>query len=114
MKRGLLPEQVEGIRRLYARKRQVMLEALKRYMPKGVAWTKPEGGLFLWVKLPKRMSTDDLFPKAAENGVVYVKGSAFHCNGKGQNTMRINFSYPSEQQIEEGIKRLAKIIKENM
>jgi 2-aminoadipate transaminase len=114
MKRGLLPGQVEGIRRLYARKRQMMLEALKKYMPKGVSWTKPEGGLFLWVKLPKRMSTDDLFPKAAENGVVYVKGSAFHCNGKGQNTMRINFSYPSEQQIEEGIKRLAKMIKENM
>ena len=113
MKRGLLPKQVEGIRRLYARKRQVMLEALKKYMPKGVTWTKPEGGLFLWVKLPKRMSTDDLFPKAAENGVVYVKGSAFYCNGKGQNTMRLNFSYPSEEQIEEGIKRLAKMIKEN-
>jgi 2-aminoadipate transaminase len=113
MKRGLLPKQVEGIRRLYARKRQVMLEALKKYMPKGVTWTKPEGGLFLWVKLPKRMSTDDLFPKAAENGVVYVKGSAFYCNGKGQNTMRLNFSYPSEEQIEEGIERLAKMIKEN-
>jgi len=113
MKRGLLPKQVEGICRLYARKRQVMLEALKKYMPKGVTWTKPEGGLFLWVKLPKRMSTDDLFPKAAENGVVYVKGSAFYCNGKGQNTMRLNFSYPSEEQIEEGIKRLAKMIKEN-
>ncbi|MGA3192696.1 MAG: PLP-dependent aminotransferase family protein [Candidatus Bathyarchaeia archaeon] len=113
MKRGLMPKQVESIRRLYARKRQVMLEALQKFMPKGVTWTKPEGGLFLWVKLPKRMSTDDLFPKAIENGVVYVKGSAFHCNGKGQNTMRINFSYPSEQQIEEGIKRLAKMIKEN-
>jgi 2-aminoadipate transaminase len=114
MKRGLLPKQVEGIRRLYAKKRQVMLKALQKYMPRGVTWTRPEGGLFLWVKLPKRMSTDDLFPKAAENGVVYVKGSAFHCNGKGQNTMRINFSYPSEQQIEEGIKRLASMIKENM
>jgi 2-aminoadipate transaminase len=114
LKRGLLPKQIETIRKLYARKRQVMLEALKKYMPKGVTWTKPEGGLFLWVKLPKRMSANDLLPKAVENKVAYIIGSAFHCNGKGQNTMRINFSYPSEQQIEEGIKRLAKMVKENM
>lgn len=63
LKRGLLPKQVESICKLYARKRQVMLDALKRYMPKGVTWTKPEGGLFLWVKLPKRMSANALFPK---------------------------------------------------
>jgi 2-aminoadipate transaminase len=91
-----------------------MLEALKKNMPRGVTWTKPEGGLFLWVKLPKRMSANDLFPRAIDNKVAYIIGSAFHCNGKGQNTMRINFSYPSEQQIEEGIKRLAKMVKENM
>jgi len=114
LKRGLLPNQVESIRRLYARKRQVMLDALKRHMPKGVRWTKPEGGLFLWVKLPKKMSANTLFPKAIENKVAYVVGSAFHCNGKGQNTMRINFSYSSEAQIEEGIKRLGKMVKENM
>lgn len=114
MNRGLLPKQIEAIRTLYARKRQVMLDALKKHMPKGVTWTKPEGGLFLWVKLPKRMSADNLFPKAIENKVAYVIGSAFHCNGKGQNTMRLNFSYPTEQQIDEGIKRLAKMIRENM
>jgi 2-aminoadipate transaminase len=83
-------------------------------MPKGVKWTEPEGGLFLWVKLPEKMNATDLFPKAIENKVAYVIGSAFHCNGKGHNTLRINFSYPSEQQIDEGIKRLAKMIKENM
>jgi 2-aminoadipate transaminase len=83
-------------------------------MPKGVKWTEPEGGLFLWVKLPKKMDTNELFSKAVENKVAYVIGSAFHCNGKGQNTMRLNFSYPSEEQIEEGIKRLAKMVRENM
>jgi 2-aminoadipate transaminase len=114
LKRGLLPQQVEQIRKLYAKKRGVMINALQRYMPKGVEWTEPEGGLFLWVKLPKRMDTTALFPKAVENKVAYVIGSAFHCNGKGQNTMRLNFSYPSEAQIEEGIKRLAKMIRENM
>ncbi len=114
MKRGLLPQQVEKIRKLYARKRGVMINALRRYMPKGVEWTEPEGGLFLWVKLPKHMDTTTLFPKAVENKVAYVVGSSFHCNGKGQNTMRLNFSYPSEEQIEEGIKRLAKMLRENM
>jgi 2-aminoadipate transaminase len=114
LKRGLLPKQVERVCRLYAGKREVMINALRRYMPKGVEWTEPEGGLFLWVRLPKKMDADALFPKAIENKVAYVIGSAFHCNGKGQNTMRLNFSYPSEEQIEEGIKRLAKMIRENM
>jgi 2-aminoadipate transaminase len=114
LKRGLLPQQVETIRKLYAKKRTVMINALQRYMPKGVTWTEPEGGLFLWVKLPKRMDTNALFPKAVANKVAYVIGSAFYCNGKGQNTMRLNFSYPSEAQIEVGIKRLAKMIRENM
>jgi 2-aminoadipate transaminase len=114
LRRGLLPQQVERIRKLYVKKRGVMITALRRYMPDGVEWTEPEGGLFLWVKLPKRMDTTALFPKAVENKVAYVIGSAFYCNGKGQNTMRLNFSYPSGEQIEEGIKRLAKMIRENM
>jgi 2-aminoadipate transaminase len=114
MKRGLLPRQIDRTRKLYAKKREVMLEALRRHMPKGVEWTEPEGGLFLWVKLPKNMSANTLFPKAVENKVVYVVGSAFHCNGKGQNTMRLNFSYSSEEQINKGIERLAKMITENM
>ena len=114
MKRGLLQGQIERIRTLYAKKRQLMLGALQKCMPKGVTWTKPEGGLFLWVRLPKKMSANDLFPKAIENKVAYVIGSAFHCNGKGQNTMRLNFSYASDAQIDEGIERLAKVIKENM
>ncbi|MGD8505714.1 MAG: PLP-dependent aminotransferase family protein [Candidatus Bathyarchaeota archaeon] len=114
LKRGLLPKQIERIRKLYGRKLKVMLQTLKKYMPKGVKWSKPKGGLFLWIELPGKMNTNDLFPKAIENKVAYVVGSAFHCNGKGQNTMRINFSYPSEQQIVEGIQRLANMIKENM
>ncbi len=114
LKRGLLKGQIERIRELYSRKREAMLAALEKYMPKGVKWTKPEGGLFLWIQLPKRMSATNLFPKAVENKVAYVIGSAFHCNGRGHNTMRLNFSYPSEQQIDEGIMRLAKMIKENM
>lgn len=114
MNRGLLHKQIEKIRRLYGKKLEAMLTALSRYMPKGVEWSKPEGGLFLWVKLPKHMSANALFPKAIENKVAYVVGSAFHCDGKGQNSMRLNFSYSSEQQIDEGIKRLAKMINDTM
>lgn len=114
MKRGLLPKQIEKIRLAYGRKLRVMLEALEKYMPKGMEWSKPEGGLFLWVTLPKKMSANELFPKAIEKKVAYVVGSAFHCNGKGQNTMRLNFSFSTEQQIDQGIQRLAKVIEENM
>ena len=114
LRRGLLPRQIEKIRKLYGRKLEVMLKALEQHMPEGVKWSKPKGGLFLCIELPKKMSANDLFPKAIENKVAYVVGSAFHCNGKGQNTMRINFSYSSEQQIIEGTQRLAKMLKENM
>ena len=111
LRRGLLPKQIKKIRRLYGRKLEGMLKALEQHMPKGIKWSKPKGGLFLWIELPKKMSAKDLFPKAVENKVAYVVGSAFHCNGNGQNTMRINFSYSSEQQIAEGIQRLAKVLK---
>lgn len=114
LRRGLLHKQVETIRQLYGIKLEVMLKALREHMPKGVRWSKPQGGLFLWVTLPKYMSANELFKEAIEKKVAYVVGSAFHCNGKGQNTMRINFSYSTEEQIEEGVKRLARVIKENM
>jgi 2-aminoadipate transaminase len=114
LKRGLLSEQVEKIRRLYGRKLGTMLTALERNKPDGVKWSKPEGGLFLWIELPEATSANDLFPKAIKEKVAYVVGSAFHCNGEGQNTMRINFSYSSEQQIIEGVRRLATVLKESL
>ena len=114
MRRGLLDREVESIRALYSRKLGVMLAALEKQMPRGVTWTRPEGGLFLWVKLPRRMNATALFEKAIEKKVAYVIGSAFFCNGKGHHTMRLNFSYPSEEQIVEGIQRLAQVIRENL
>ncbi len=114
LKRGLLPKQIKKIRKLYSGKLKVMLKTLKQHMPEGVKWSQPDGGLFLWLELPENLSANDLFPKAIENNVAYVVGSAFHCNGKGQNTARLNFSYSTEQQIVEGIQRLAKMFKESM
>ncbi len=114
MNRGLMPKQVEKIRGIYGKKCETMLNALATHMPGEVEWSKPEGGLFLWIRLPEKTDAGKLFSKAIENKVAYVVGSAFHCNGKGQNTMRLNFSYSSESQINEGIKRLTKMIVENI
>lgn len=110
MKRGLLDGQIQRIRDLYGKKRGVMLAALERHMPRGVQWTKPEGGLFLWVRLPEQLNAKDLVPKAIERKVAYVAGSPFHCDGTGHNTMRLNFSFSSEEQINEGIRRLGETL----
>lgn len=81
-------------------------------MPEGVSWTHPEGGLFLFLTLPEQYDAEDLFKIAIEKNVAFVLGTVFFCNGKGKNTMRINFSYMSEEQNIEGVKRLAEAIKE--
>ena len=112
--RGLLIPHIEKIVKLYGKKRDALLNALEKYMPNdsGVEWTHPEGGMFSWVTLPKHVDTVEMFPKAIEKKVAYVVGSAFHFDGSGKNTMRLNFSFPSEEQIDEGIKRLAVLFKE--
>lgn len=114
MKQGLLANHIKGIIELYKKKRDLMLETLEKEMPKGVTWTKPEGGLFLWVTLPKHMDTVAMFPKAIEKNVAYVIGSAFYYDGSVKNDMRLNFSYASEDEIKKGVKRLAEAIKESM
>lgn len=112
-RRGLLESHIQKIVDVYRRKRDRMIRALDKYMPQkeGIDWTHPQGGLFLWVRLPERMDTEVLLPRAVEKKVAYVVGSAFHFDRSGKNTMRLNFSYPSEEQIDEGIKRLAEVIK---
>lgn len=110
--RGHLSERIPRITALYRRKRDVMLGALAREMPDGVTWTHPAGGLFLWLRLPEGMDAEQLLrPAVEEEGVAYVVGSGFHADGGGKNTMRLNFSYPSEQDIAEGIKRLGTLVK---
>jgi 2-aminoadipate transaminase len=115
-RRGLLEPHIKKIVEVYRNKRDVMIKALEEYMPKdaGIDWTHPEGGLFLWVTLPEKMDVEELFPKAVEKKVAYVVGSAFHFDRSGKNTMRLNFSYPTEEEIDEGIKRLAGLIKEEL
>lgn len=105
---------VRKLRGCYREKRDAMIAALERYMPEGVHWTRPEGGLFLWVTLPPGVDTEKLLPKALERKVAYVIGSPFFVDGTGQNTMRLSFAIATPEQIDEGIRRLAEVIKEEL
>lgn len=107
-------EHILTIRSVYRERRDVMLKALEDYMPEGTHWTRPKGGLFLWVALPKGYDTTKIFPKAIEEKVAYVPGAPFHPNGGGENTMRLNFSASKPEQILEGIHRLSKVIKTSL
>lgn len=112
MKEGHFEKNLKKITKMYHEKRDAMLKAFEKYMPEGVSWTEPEGGLFLFVTLPEHIDTKEVFIKAVERNVAFVIGHIFHCDGSGKNTMRMNFSYVSRKQNIEGIKRLAETIKE--
>ncbi len=109
---GYFDKNLKNTIKLYREKRHIMLKGFEEYMPEGVTWTRPEGGLFLFLTVPERLDSGKLFDKAIEKKVAFVKGSVFHCDGSGKNTMRINFSYASKEDIKEGAKRLAQVIKE--
>jgi 2-aminoadipate transaminase len=113
--RGLLQKNIDSVKEIYKEKRQIMLDALEEHMPKlkGLKWTRPQGGLFLWVTLPRYMDSEELFYEAVEKNVAFVTGTAFYCNGGGRNAMRLNFSFPTKEDIVEGIKRLSKVIEEH-
>jgi hypothetical protein len=103
--------QVESARTLYRVRRDAMLAALARHMPKDVTWTQPQGGLFVWVRLPPGQDGAALLARAvAEQRVAFVPGKAFFFDGRGQNTLRLSFSLASETEIDDGIGRLAKLI----
>jgi len=111
---GLIDKQIPKIRRMYKRKRNIMLKALKENFPEGSTWTKPGGGMFIWVTLPEKINTKEMFEDALKAKVAYVHGAAFCVDGKGHNAMRLNFSNTDDNKIEEGIKRLGEIIKERL
>jgi 2-aminoadipate transaminase len=111
--RGLLEKQIAVIIKAYREKRDFMLAKLSQYMPKlpGLKWTHPQGGLFLWVTMPESIDAGELFHSAIEKQVAYVVGTAFFPDGGGHNSFRMNFSYSSMAEIEEGVRRLADVIR---
>ncbi len=111
---GFLDRHIQRIREVYGERRNLMLDAMKRYFPEGVTWTAPQGGLFLWATLPDGMDTEPLFKQAIQEKVAFVPGYVFYAPEIGReplrNSMRLNFSNARPEQIEEGIRRLGRAI----
>jgi len=104
--------QVAKIRSVYQARRDAMLAALSRHMPDGVTWTKPDGGMFIWVTLPEGADGAALLAESLKTErVAFVPGRAFFADGSGANTLRLSFSCASEAMIEEGIKRLGRVVR---
>lgn len=103
---------IAKITELYRKQAHAMLEAMDRYFPKNVKYTRPDGGMFLWVTLPEGVSSLKLFPKALEKKVAFVPGDPFYINKKDVNTMRLNYTNADSETIEEGIKRLGELLAE--
>ena len=110
MEKGLLENNLKKTIDLYRERRTHMINCFRKFMPEGVTWTEPQGGLFLFVTLPLQIDTDEVFKKAIEKNVAFVAGSSFFCNDSGHNTMRINFSYSNKDEITEGVQRLSQVI----
>src|SRR5689334_6177519 len=111
---GQLPAQIDMLRTQYGLRRDTMLRALTENFPDGARWTKPDCGFFVWVELPAAVDADELFRRALEDEhVAFIPGHAFSVNNKRSSTpsIRLNFSHPTTARIEEGIPRLARVLK---
>ncbi len=107
---GALEQHVARLCEVYSRRRDLMLEALERTMPGGCSWTRPEGGLFLWVTLPETVDALDLLQRATQAKVAFVPGEPFWVGPPHRNTLRLNFSNASESRITQGIMRLGAVV----
>ena len=111
---GYLDLHIMRIIEMYRPKRDRMIESIKKYFPEDTICHKPRGGMFAWVTLPGDIDTEEMFLDAIKEKVAYIHGKAFHVDGGGASSMRLNFSYSSEELIEEGIKRLGKVIERKL
>ncbi len=115
LKDGFLDHHVPTIRALYKAQRDAMLAALEKHLAgTGVQWNTPDGGMFLWVKLPAGMDAVALLPKAVERNVAFVPGAAFYSDAAQKNTLRMSFVTASVEQIDEGVALLAQTIREQL
>lgn len=110
-----LEAHIQKIRDAYSHKCKLMLAELEKQMPAYVKFTRPQGGMFIWAELPEYMDASEMLYAAVENGVAYVPGEYFYANEEEakKNTIRMNFTAPTDEQIIEGVSRLAKTIKDN-
>ncbi len=111
---GDLDRRIDGLRSEYRRRKDAMVASLETHMPAGVTWNNPEGGFFLWLEVPAEVDMEALAPKAREQGVTFVGGTAFFTDGRGRNYARLCFSFCDNEQLERGIGILAKLIREQL
>jgi 2-aminoadipate transaminase len=101
-----------GLRALYRRRRDALLDALAEHFPATATWTRPQGGLFVWATLPEGLDTTDLLAKALGRNVAFVPGRAAYLDGRGATSMRLNFSGVGEDDIREGVRRIGEVVRE--
>jgi 2-aminoadipate transaminase len=107
-----LPAHIQMLRRTYRSRRDLMLAAMEKHFPKSISWNRPGGGMFLWVALPGNLDAKEILLRCIEHNVAFVPGQEFFPDGSGRNTLRMNFSNASLENIEEGIKRMAEVLKD--
>jgi 2-aminoadipate transaminase len=110
VERGVVDRLAPQLRALYRRKREVMERALREALPGRLTWPSPKGGFFIWATLPPGLTDIELLPRAIENGLVFVTGSAFYVDGSGHDKIRLSFSAPTPDRIREGVRRLAAVM----
>ena len=114
IEKGSLDLHIMKIIEMYRPKRDIMMESIKKYFPSDTVCHKPKGGMFAWATIPGPIDTEEMFLDAIKEKVAYIHGKAFYVDGGGANSMRLNFSYSSNQTIEEGMKRLGKVIERKL
>ena len=105
---------IESLIGVYRARRDAMLESLERHFPEQATWTAPAGGLFVWATLPDYFDTTDLLARALRENVAFVPGAAAYADGRGTGSMRLNFSGSNEDEIREGIRRIGKVVREQV
>ena len=105
---------VESLTEIYRARRDTMLDALAEHFPPEAEWTRPQGGLFIWVTLPDFIDTTDLLARALRENVAFVPGAGAYLDGRGQSSMRLNFSASSDDDIREGVRRIGKVVGEQV
>jgi len=108
---GYLEKHIPVIIKDYKRRANIMLKAIRSYFPSWVEYIEPDGGMFIWCILPKKIKAKNVFQKALKKRVAFVDGSVFYANGGGQNTFRLNFTNSTDSAIRSGIQRLGSVLK---
>jgi GntR family transcriptional regulator/MocR family aminotransferase len=113
-RRGLLARHIKRVKKAYAQRRDAMLESLEKYFPDEAKWSRPDGGMSVWVRLPDSLNSSQLLLQAVENGVTFISGDHFYASSPQQNMMRLSFTMAGPQAIEEAVKRLGNLMKSRL